>query len=151
MFSVQQIFWSLPLVIVCASLGGGARALDFWMTAAELRQSLADTTISGQYVDARSFSEVYKSDGSLRYREFESKTKYTGRWSIVRDRFCTIYDQTQTGGCFRVRRISDNCFEFFFDSRTEAEARSSTLRNPTWTARAWRTDRISTCEERPLV
>lgn len=121
------------------------------MTAAELRKSLGDATISGQYVDARSFSEHYKSDGSLRYREFEGKAKYTGRWSIVRDRFCTIYDQTDTGGCFRVRRVSDNCFEFFFDSRTEAEARSSTLRNPTWTARAWRTDRVSTCEERPLV
>ena len=35
----------------------------------------------------------------------------TGRWSVVADTFCTIYDGSKTGGCFRVRRVSANCYE----------------------------------------
>jgi hypothetical protein len=128
-----------------------AQAIDFWLKENELRSSLTGATIAGQYVDARSFRERYNADGSLSYSETAGNRKLSGRWSIVRHRFCTIYDQSETGGCYRVRQISDNCFEFFFDTRTVAEARSSTLRNPNWTARAWRTDRISTCEERPMV
>jgi len=130
---------------------GGALGQSFWMTEVKLRSSFAESTINGEYVDGRTFSERYNKDGSLAYTETARAAKWSGRWSIVRDRFCTIYDNFGTGGCFRVRQVSLNCFEFFFDSRTEEEARSSTPRQPSWTARAWRVDRSSTCQDRPMV
>ena len=126
-------------------------ASDFWMKDAELRTSFAGATIDGQYADRRTFRESYSAAGSLEYREQPTNKHWTGHWSVVRDRFCTIYDNFGTGGCFRVRRVSLNCFEFYFDTRTEEEARRSTLRNPAWTARAWLIDHASTCEERPMV
>jgi len=123
----------------------------FWMTAPDLRASFSGASIKGEYANGRTFSEHYRKAGGLTYIEVARKRHMTGRWSIVRDRFCTIYDSSGTGGCFRVHQISFNCFEFYFDTRTEAEARQSTLRNPTWTARAWRTDRPTTCQDRPMV
>ncbi|MFT5508833.1 MAG: hypothetical protein ACI89J_001910 [Hyphomicrobiaceae bacterium] len=151
MFWKQQICRLWLGAALCVCLVSNVLGNDIWLKENELRSGLGGATIDGQYVDARGFREHYNADGSLNYEEPVGNAKLGGRWSIVRDRFCTIYDQSETGGCYRVRQVSDNCFEFFFDTRTVAEAQSSTLRNPTWTARAWRTDRVSTCEERPMV
>jgi hypothetical protein len=123
----------------------------FWMTEPSLRASFAGATINGEYVDGRTFTESYDLSGSLAYTEHPTKNDLGGHWSIVRDRFCTIYDNSGTGGCFRVHRASFNCFEFYFETRTEVEARQSTPRKPSWTARAWRIDQPSTCRERPMV
>ena len=126
-------------------------ASDLWMTNERLRAAFAGQTIVGQYVDGREFRETYTADGSLDYADQARARRLTGHWSIIEHRFCTIYRGDTSGGCFRVHQASANCFEFYFETRTEAEVRGSTLRNPTWTARAWRENRISTCEERPLV
>jgi hypothetical protein len=140
-------------IAVCLALLArhAAAAETFWMQDAELRRTFSASVIEGQYVDGRTFREQYSADNTLDYKESTQARNWTGRWSIVQDRFCTIYDNFGTGGCFRVRRASLNCFEFYFDTRTEEEARQSTLRRPTWTARAWRVDQPATCEERPLV
>ena len=121
------------------------------MTNERLRAAFAGHSIAGQYVDGRTFRETYEADGSLDYVDQGQARRLVGHWSIIKNRFCTIYRGDASGGCFRVHRASANCFEFYFETRTEAEVRGSTLRNPTWTARAWRTDSVSTCEERPLV
>ncbi len=126
-------------------------ATDLWMSDQALRAAFAGRTIAGRYVDGRTFRESYARDGGLTYSEPRLFQSWRGRWSIIRGRFCTIYDNSGTGGCYRVRRVSRNCFEFFFETRTEEEARRSTLRRPTWTARAWRAEMIATCRERPLV
>jgi hypothetical protein len=136
----------LALSLVCP-----ASADIFWMTEPDLRASFSGATINGEYTDGRSFEERYQTTGELAYTEIARKRHMTGRWSIVRNRFCTIYDNSGTGGCFRVHKTSFNCFEFYFDTRTEEEARKSTLRHPTWTARAWRTDLPTTCQDRPTV
>lgn len=142
-------FWLFAAVVT--AWPAGAPASGFWMKDAELRASFAGSTIDGQYADRRTFRESYSAAGSIEYHEQPTNKHWTGHWSVVRDRFCTIYDNFGTGGCFRVRRVSLNCFEFYFDTRTEEEARRSTLRNPKWTARAWLIDHTSTCEERPMV
>lgn len=143
--------WLAPVFVLLMLSQSAPRADSFWMTTAEIRAFLAGTTIDGDYVDGRTFTESYDLEGRLKYHEPADNRNWTGDWSVTNDRFCTIYDVSGTGGCFRVRRISFNCLEFFFDTRTEEEARSSTPRNPSWTARAWRTDKPSTCAERPLV
>lgn len=149
----ERLFTGLAVILPAAImlLASSAWAEQVWMTDAELRASFAGTTIDGQYVDGRSFRERYETGGALVYDEQAGKRRMTGYWNIVSGRFCTIYDGVASGGCFRVRQVSGNCFEFFFETRTEEEARRSTLRKPTWTARAWRIDLVSTCEERPMV
>ena len=142
---------ALAAVVACLAGGSVVHGSAFWMVESELRTVFVGATIEGQYVDGRTFTESYHASGSLIYREAVRQVDWSGRWSVVEGRFCTIYDKFGTGGCFRVRQTSANCFEFYFDTRTEAEARRSTLRRPTWTARAWRTDQLSTCTDRPMV
>lgn len=145
-------FMTIGTVLILISLAPAARSGPaFWMPASELRAVLGGATINGEYVDGRTFTESYSHEGRLTYSEVSSNRQWVGHWSVTNDRFCTIYDDSGTGGCFRVRRVSFNCFEFFFDTRTEEEALKSTPRSPTWTARAWRTSTPSTCEERPMV
>jgi len=141
----------LALIVAFLFFNNAATSQLFWMTEAELRDRFAAAKISGEYVDGRTFSERYGKDNRLTYRESTQKMMWSGSWSIVNGRFCTIYDNFGTGGCFRVRQVSLNCFEFYFDTRTEEEARASTLTKPSWTARAWRTDQLSTCQDRPMV
>jgi hypothetical protein len=66
-----------------------------------------------------------------------------GQWSVHAGAFCTIYDNDRAGGCYLVRKMSENCFEFYFIARTEQQA----LRpgRPTWTAQAWLKGDPSTC------
>lgn len=121
------------------------------MSNERLQAAFSGQTILGQYADGRAFREQFATDGSLDYVEKAPPRHLRGHWSIIKQRFCTIYANSGTGGCYRVRQVSDNCFEFYFEWRTEAEVRQSTPRQPTWTARAWRSTHISTCEERPMV
>ncbi len=118
---------------------------------AQLQALFGDAMIAGHYADGRTFNEHYKADGSLHYQEQRRPEPWTGHWSVIRGRFCTIYNEAGSGGCFRVHQVSSNCFEFYFETRTEDEARRSTPGNPTWTARGWRIDRPITCEDRPTV
>ena len=155
--SIRGSWWNCRLVRLVVLSGAtmlaasSSVASDLWMTGEHLRAAFAGQTIVGQYVDGRTFRESYAADGSLDYVDHSRAHRLAGHWSIIEHRFCTIDRGDASGGCFRVHRASANCFEFYFETRTEAEVRGSTLRNPTWTARAWREDSVSTCEERPLV
>ncbi len=153
---------SWPLSLALAALGVIALALaksaapahatgPFWMSESALMKAFSGAEITGTYSDGRTFNEKYDLTGALVYTEHEPSRHLTGSWSIVRGLFCTIYDNSGTGGCFRVHQASANCFEFYFETRTEAEARQSTPRNPSWTARAWRIDQVATCEGDPSV
>lgn len=153
---------SRPALLACAALGtialvfangaAFARAMGpFWMSENALQNAFSGAEITGTYSDGRTFNEKYDRTGALVYTEHEPSRHLTGSWSIVRGLFCTIYDNSGTGGCFRVHRASANCFEFYFETRTEEEARKSTPRNPSWTARAWRIDQVATCDGDPSV
>ena len=122
-----------------------------WMSADALKSAFSGVTIEGFYADGRPFEESYFKTGRLKYTEEFRKRTQRGHWSIVSGTFCTIYDARPTGGCFRVRRHSHNCFEFYAQASTEAEARKPNLGHPAWTARAWRKGEPSTCHEKPVV
>jgi hypothetical protein len=128
---------------------GTAAAGTAWIPSAELSSLFSGRTIAGYYADGLKFTERYDRDGAIDYRE--EGRHLTGTWSIVADTFCTIYANSPTGGCYRVTRTSANCFEFYFQARTEAEAAMPDPGRPSWTARAWHTDRPSTCAEAPTV
>ena len=127
-----------------------ALAKRAWMTNAELRTAFSGKTIEGVYRDGRTFKEAYRANGTLDYDE--GSRHLTGHWSVINGTFCTIYDGSASGGCFRVHRLSANCFEFYFQSRDEAQAADPKPGDrPSWTAQAWRTSALATCQERPTV
>jgi len=105
---------------------------DLWMSEAELRATFIGKTITGRYAGGKPFTEHYRSNGRLEYREHGSTIG--GRWSVKAGTFCTLYDRDTIGGCFRVRHLIGNCYEFYFVARTETEA-AEQPRAPDWTAR----------------
>ncbi len=135
----------LAPIAMAASPG---RALDTgnWMDAAGLTSTFKDKALEGEYASGRTFKETYRGDGGLRYQD--DMRESGGHWSVSQGTFCTIYDDDPAGGCFRVQQIGANCFEFYFVARTEDKTPGPPDRDPSWTARAWISDRESTCKER---
>ncbi|WP_273890627.1 hypothetical protein, partial [Serratia marcescens] len=77
-----------------------------------LKVAFANKTIQGLYASGRAFTETYKADGAISYQE--RNVDYRGHWSLQAGTFCTIYDSDPTGGCYQVKQVSDNCYEFYF-------------------------------------
>ncbi len=118
-----------------------------WMSAEALRRAFSGTTISGVYGNGLAFREQYRTDGTLTY--VEPSNRRDGNWSVVAGTFCTIYTGSDTGGCYRVTRVSDNCFHFYFAARSVSGVKGGATRALSYTAEAWRTDRTATCKEVP--
>lgn len=116
-------------------------AVERWMTEDEMRAAFEGKTLDGHYQGGRTFTETYRAEGRLRYRD-ELRAS-DGHWSVTAGTFCTIYDEDPTGGCFRVHREGANCYEFYFVARTEERAKEPGA--PSWTARAWVSGEKSTC------
>jgi hypothetical protein len=120
-----------------------------WMADGDIRAAFAGTTIEGVYATGLTFVESYAANGRIDYAE--TGRKLAGQWSVVNAQFCTIYDVSPTGGCFRVTRLGDNCFEFYFQSRDEQKAADPQPGTPSWTAQGWRRGEKPTCKDQPAV
>lgn len=112
-----------------------------WMNDSDLKATFEGKTIAGLYPSGRGFVETYHRGGRVAYQD--QVRQVGGRWSVSAGTFCTIYDGDAAGGCYSVRRMGQNCFEFYFSSRTEQDKRRP--EEPTWTAQAWLSDSPSTC------
>lgn len=132
-------------------LGAGAAvpAAEDWMADEAMRAAFGGKTIQGQYASGKPFTESYLADGGIQYQE--KGITYSGHWSVQAGNFCTIYNTDPTGGCYQVRQVSENCYEFYFVSRTEEQAAAGDLGRPAWTARAAVSDRDATCSDKPSV
>ena len=139
---------SAALAIAAGLLATASLALDAgnWMDAAALSATFKGQSLNGEYASGRTFKEVYRDDGGLRYQD--DMRESGGHWSVSSGTFCTIYDDDPAGGCFRVQKSGANCFEFYFVARTEDKAPGPPDRDPSWTARAWISDQESTCKQR---
>jgi hypothetical protein len=126
-----------------------AMAEPVWMNEGAMKAAFSGKTIQGSYASGRAFIEVYEAAGDIVYREHG--IEYRGHWSLQAGTFCTIYHSDPTGGCFRVQQVGENCYEFYFVTRTEEQAANDGAGRPAWTARAAVTDRASTCNEKPTV
>ncbi|MEQ1712761.1 MAG: hypothetical protein ABL908_15355 [Hyphomicrobium sp.] len=129
---------------VMASVPPPMTASEAWMSAADLETQFRGVEIDGHYASGRTFSEDYRADGRLEYRERDRQTR--GRWSVEAGSFCTIYDMDTSGGCYRVKRVGRNCFEFYFIARTEEQAQRDP-NAPSWTARGWVKSEKATCAD----
>lgn len=116
-----------------------------WMDETAMNLAFSGKTIDGHYADGATFEERYDGDGRLAYKDAKRGTN--GRWSLQAGTFCTIYDIDPSGGCYRVHKVSNNCFEFYFAARTVEQAQSDPRDKPSWTARAWVRGETSTCAE----
>lgn len=147
---VEVMRWLILLAIMPAYTTSFAQSTSFWMSDQELNVTFAGKSIAGHYADGVTFEETYKTNRRLEYVEGERRE--TGKWSVVAGTFCTIYDNEAGGGCFRVHRSSSNCYEFYFLARDEQTAQTLERQGrSSWTARAWRRDAASTCEEQASV
>jgi hypothetical protein len=142
-------------IVACVSAAAGLPALadNGWMTADAIRTAFTGKTLDGYYVDGKSFTESYNSNGRLDYRD--DQRSGTGDWYIRGRLFCTFYDPGQgiDGGCFFVTRTGANCYEFHSAGgatdldidRGEPGPRSQ------WVARASRRGEASTCQSGPTI
>ena len=141
--------WIFSLIGSLAALAVPTVAGPNWMNDSDIRVAFAGTTIEGVYGSGETFVESYAANGRIEY--VEARRKMAGQWSVVNAQFCTIYDVSPTGGCFRVTRLGDNCFEFYFQSRDEQKAAEPDPGKPSWTAQGWRRGEKPTCKEQPAV
>lgn len=150
--SMQGMNSALAVCLMVGLAIGPATAVraDDWMDDVALRSTFAGTTIDGVYTSGMTFRERYLANGRLDYRE-QGGRAMDGHWSVIAGAWCTIYSVANTGGCFKVRQVSVNCYEFHFQTRTEAEAALPNPGKPSWTARAWLLGRPATCKEAPIV
>jgi hypothetical protein len=134
--------------LVIAAMGAavtGLRADDRWMSDTEIMDQFHDITIEGSYASGRPFTESYRADGRVEYAE--RGVSMGGYWSVTAGTLCTIYELDPAGGCFRVARVGENCFEFYFSARTEKAAPGPETEKPAWTARGSIRGKSTACPE----
>jgi hypothetical protein len=123
------------------------------MSEADMRTAFIGKTIDGYYASGLAFSETYRADGRLDYREPARRAE--GQWHFRGAVFCTFYDPPYlplVGGCWSVTRLGANCYEFHAFDRAAGQPREDDLPNAkSWTARGWRQGEASTCEAKPSV
>lgn len=133
-------------------LGGAAVAEDsrtglIWLSGDAIRGAFSGQKLGGIYPNADLWSETINTNGSTDYRE--GAKRWSGQWWTTAREFCFTYPPPGVGGCFRVTRVSVNCFELYDFSGDAAKAEEPPNIADLWNGRMWHADRLTTCEERP--
>jgi hypothetical protein len=138
----MRILKAMTVIGCCTATAGAGSSNPVWMAPEDLAATFGGRSIAGEYENGDTFEETYAEDGSISYRDVRRAS--AGKWSIRAGTLCTIYDADPSGGCYRVRRASENCFEFHFIARTEEQV-ETTPGKPDWTARGWLSNQPKTC------
>ena len=143
---ILTAFWaaaSVGVSLATASLAQPGDVQSVFLDDDAIRSQIAGRSLAGIYFDDRKWAEHYDADGSLRYSE--RGLLVSGYWTLDKGVFCTLYHGVLSGGCWRVRQVGANCFEFYHTPQsTRAPERSHTARN--WTAKGWRVSEPADCE-----
>ncbi len=141
----------LPLLVVLLVLtlgcGGAAQAAEVWMNEADIRRELTGHAIKGYYRGGERWVDDYATGGAIAYHD--EHNAWTGKWSFQGNVFCTFYKGDLIGGCYMLRQLSGNCFDYVIvpnDWRGPGLATGSTAG---WFAKGWRGEDPSTCEAPP--
>ncbi len=120
-----------------------------WMGRDEIVEAFVDRQLSGVYPSGAPWSELIRRDGTSDYRE--GAARRDGRWWMRGDQFCFTYALPQSGGCFQVVRVGQNCYELYsVGVGGGAEAPPSGAKRH-WNGRMWRDDAPPTCQELPTT
>ena len=123
------------------------RAGIAWLSGDAIRGTFSGQKVGGLYPNGRLWSEVIEPGGQTDYRENEKH--WLGQWWATAREFCFSYPPPGLGGCFRVTRISVNCFELYDFSNDVAKANEPPHLADLWNGRMWLASQPTTCEERP--
>ncbi|MGE0698738.1 MAG: hypothetical protein AB7O57_06550 [Hyphomicrobiaceae bacterium] len=140
----------LAVALLAAAPAGAeeSRSGLAWLSGDAIREAFSGQPLAGIYPSEKTWAETIRADGTSDYRE--GQNHWQGRWWIRDREFCFSYPPPGVGGCFRVTRISANCFELYeFESPHAGEDTPPELAN-LWNGRMWRADLPTTCE-RPTV
>jgi hypothetical protein len=149
MRALPGIFMLLAMLAVSPASSEEDRSGLVWLSGEEIRLGFAGKALAGLYPSQRPWNEFIYFDGTTDYREGSNRWK--GTWWIRGREFCFSYPPPGVGGCFRVTRISSNCYELYeFDSSLSSEETPPTLAHM-WNGRMWEADKPTTCEARPTV
>ena len=74
-----------------------------------------------------------------------------GQWWTTALEFCFSYPEPGVGGCFRITKVSTNCYELYDYSSEFGRADAPPLQKGAWNGRMWRTQAPHTCETSPSV
>ncbi len=119
------------------------------MDAEEIRTAFIGQTLDGVYPHGAKWSETYAPDGRIDGRdEFR---RFSGRWTITGQVFCTLFEPPAGGACWRLRAVGANCYEFHLAAPANAAHREPDVVPANWGARGWRRGQPATCEPRPAV
>ena len=137
------------LAVACPGLPKAeeSRSGFAWLSGVAIRGTFSGQKVGGLYPDGRLWSEVIEPNGLTDYRERDKH--WRGEWWVTAREFCFSYPPPGLGGCFRVTRISANCFELYDFSSDTAKAEEPPHLADLWNGRMWLTSQPTTCEERP--
>ena len=105
--------------------------------------------LAGIYPSRVPWREHVRADGTTTYREGGAQRE--GRWWMRGDHFCFSYALPQSGGCFQVEAIGQNCFTLYAVGRGGGAEPPEPNAERHWNGRMWREDTPATCAETPTV
>jgi hypothetical protein len=146
---------ALALVLHGAAAEGAAASEDTdtvelgWMSDDAIRDEFAGQRLAGIYPNLNHWTEAIESDGSTDYHE--GIKQWRGHWWVESRAFCFSYPFPGNGGCFRIVKVSSNCFELYDFSTPPGQADAPPAVEDRWNGRMWHADKPTTCEERPAV
>ena len=143
----------LALAAVLSVIATTGRAEDdvtqHWMTADGIRTEFSGKSLAGIYPSGVTWSEDIAGDGTTDYRE--NRIRRPGQWWLTAREFCFRYAPPGVGGCFRVVKMSPNCYEIYEFSSEFGRRDAPPRQKGAWNGRMWRTETPTTCEEKPSV
>lgn len=120
-----------------------------WMSRDDVIAAFVGQQLSGIYPSGVLWQERIRPDGTSDYRE--GGAQRDGQWWMRGDHFCFAYALPQSGGCFQVIRIGQNCYELYSVGVGGGAQPPPAGAERHWNGRMWRDDSAATCDEKPTV
>jgi hypothetical protein len=107
-----------------------------WMTDMDLHYVFVGREVTGAYANGVPFRETYRKSGKIEYSD--TANTLAGNWEISGGKLCTKYAE-QAGGCYKITKVSANCFEYWLLAADGANVEKS------WIARSSQSKYPSSC------
>lgn len=116
-----------------------------WMNADAIRSEFSGKALAGVYPGGKTWAEDIFDDGKTDYRE--AGVRRPGQWWTTKLEFCFSYPEPGVGGCFRISKVSANCYELYDYSSEFGRAEVPPPGKGSWNGLMWRAQTQHTCED----